>query len=455
MGGLRLKVVGSVILAAVFLYGGCVQRDSATVRPGGIEGRSGSDQTVPTINAQAFRGLGLLAFTQNGTLQVLNGSQGSVRTIKTNGKPSSPRWSSSGRWLAFSVSTSDSTGGPSDSKGTLTLADIGSDKQIQVEQLSVTGQGDYSWAPAADQLLVRVAASQQEDELWLVKPSGEPTLLARPGVAITGFGWSPDGAAIAYTTLMTNGEGMTGDLCLLSLNGPEERVVYHARDNGLQLAAWWPDGDGVVFWEGPLTSASLRADGAQLKALRLDPAKSLSLGQSLLYPDWIDWTASSELLWVEGSGRENWTNKTIATADVRSGIRTEVQHPNGWVRLDPAFSRSSDMIAFIQAPERASGQIDVVPEGAWAESRELWVARKDGSGAKKLDAGGVASPMWSEDGSHILYLRDSHLYLVPATGGAPVLVTSHIGSSGQPERSSYYGHFSLQDVLDWHQSRQP
>lgn len=322
-------------------------------------------------------------------------------------------------------------------------------RQAELEQLPIGGGADYAWAPGADELLVRTAAGQGGDELWLVKPSGEPTRLAHPKARITGFGWSPNGAAVAYTAVVASAEQTTGGLLTVAVNGAQERVVYTTRGSGLELAAWWPDGKGVVLWEVPLYSASLRADGSELKSLRLDSGKMVPLGQSLLYPDWLAWTSDSELLWVDGSGRDSWANKRLAMADVSSGQRSAVEQPDGIVRLDPSYSSATDLVAFVQAPKRAPGEADAASGVAWAEARELWVARKDGSEARKLDGGNVASPMWSQDGGRILYLRGGDLYLVPAAGGTPVLVAASVGASG--DKATYYGYSSAKDILDWHQ----
>ena len=69
---------------------------------------------------------------------------------------------------------------------------------------------------------------------------------------------------------------------------------------------------------------------------------------------------------------------------------------------------------------------DFSPDGEWVvhereganHRKDLWIARPDDSGARRLVEGGE-HPSWSPDGETILYTDQARLFTVPAEGGEP------------------------------------
>jgi hypothetical protein len=80
---------------------------------------------------------------------------------------------------------------------------------------------------------------------------------------------------------------------------------------------------------------------------------------------------------------------------------------------DPAWSRAGAM-AYVRS-----------------DRRQLWIADRDGAGARQLAAAGegVAAPRWLPDARHLVFVRDGRLWLLDATGagGAAVPVAGPLG----------------------------
>ena len=93
--------------------------------------------------------------------------------------------------------------------------------------------------------------------------------------------------------------------------------------------------------------------------------------------------------------------------------------------------------------------------------RRIWVMPVEGDSPAKPLADDPAYrdeyPLWSAEGSHILFVRmdaeDSvSLWLVPAEGGEPSLVVDGLEVVGGPPSGAwfgYYGYVDWQPLFDW------
>ena len=87
-------------------------------------------------------------------------------------------------------------------------------------------------------------------------------------------------------------------------------------------------------------------------------------------------------------------------------------------------------------------------------SRTLWIENADGTGAHPLTSAGqgICQPRWSKDGGHILYVKDSSLWLIGADGGDPVEICSPIAADDPTAGNfGYYGFISYGNQMAWFQ----
>jgi len=156
-----------------------------------------------------------------------------------------------------------------------------------------------------------------------------------------------------------------------------------------------------------------------------------------------------QALIVAGNDRENWTNKSLRLCDIESAACHALLTRPGTVDLDVDWAPHSNRIAFVRARDlgpvggfRSAGALQ-----GWVNTRMLWVAHADGTGAHEVTAAGrgIYRPRWSRDGRHVLYVRDNALWLIDVRGGAPVRILGPF--PGKPDYFGFYGH--VQWPMTW------
>lgn len=400
------------------------------------------DRPVPvppprSVDVQLQPGIGSLAAVIGGEL-VLSTAPGQVAFI-TDRRASNPAWSPDGAWVAYLA------GAPAPDR--LRAVDAGG-KQRPVgwpQFQTPLFPEDFAWSPREPVLAV-AGRDPERQGLWLARPDGTATLIAARDTFVDSFAWSPDGALLAYSVTVPHGQPWERGAALFTVPlaaGPPRKVL-EIPQGGIRLAGWWPDGNGVTYWETP-NSASLTADGVPLRSLPLrpEPGRPLDLITMLIYREWLSWGPDGHtLVAVAGAGREAYRTKRLVVVDAARGLVTPLPLPARTVQLDPAWSPAGGRIAFVQAGELESSGGTALQ--GWAESRTLWVIPPDGSRAVQVKqaGGGIYGPQWVDRGRRLLYVRDRALWLIDLDGGAPVLVARPLGGADASSAIGYYGHIS-------------
>jgi Tol biopolymer transport system component len=415
--------------------------------------------SVPTVaqeetaTSSAPSGLGKLAYVQGGDIWVRSLPDGEPQQLTTDDHNQGPRWSPSGEWLAFWK-----TG----SQVWLMRAD-GSDARPLTDGLDVP---IFAWAPTMD----RLAYVTDGGELHVVDADGaySATLVsAEPDQGGVGhIAWSPDGMWIAYEWWEQRSDSRRYQgLWKVSPGGGDLEELY---DSGVPergeaiLARWSDDGRFLIFWQGPVPSASILADGVPLYVLSTDGGAPAQLPETvLLHPDFIalDPADADRVAVVAGGYRGSWTNKMLRLIRISAGESVAITAPDEAVS-SPAWSPDGRRIAYVAMPDEGDlGGGDAARQGLMG--RCIWVAAVEGdSPARPLADDPVYRdeyPLWSAEGSHILFVRmdaeDSvSLWLVPAGGGEPSLVVDGlevVGGLPSDAWLGYYGYVDWQPLFDW------
>ncbi len=443
-GGLMFRRWAPALL--ILIIAGCADARRlappiSTPSPAVVPATAPALTTAPTVTATpaAFRGLGRLAFIRNGRLVLLDGE--AEREI-AGVNPSGPlEWSADGRWLAFRQEEGE--------KSRIMLLDATTGKVGEVPGVP-DPPVSYAWTPSGSGLAVSVPGG-----IWVIDDlaAAEPRLLASTETPAGGLTWSPDGSRIAWvrTLPFTDPESRSDVVEMVPASGGQP-VRWHVADGaGVNLAGWWPDGQGLLFWLRPAHCNSCAADGLRLRSMDLGK-KGVVLPITLMRQGWLSpLPDGNRVLLVQGGGRTTWDEKSLAVCAVETGDCTTLAQPDSAVSLDPALSPDGGQIAFVRATRRP-GQGGFASDREledWVASRTLWLSQPDGTRARQVAAagGGIYAPAWSGDGKHLLFIRDGRLWVLELETEEVALVTE----VGEPKSSfGYYGAMSWwSDRLAW------
>lgn len=198
------------------------------------------------------------------------------------------------------------------------------------------------------------------------------------------------------------------------------------------LVGWSPDSRWILFSIDPMSSASIAADGLELKTLNVASGRVVPVAQMLLDDDYLTWCGLDLVL---TAGRDR-----VATNDKRLVVATA---PDWRPR------------ALWSDPRRAFGSVACAPDGKsvavlsqaasddadfFHTKWQLWKVTLDGAHTL-LDAppAGYAdeSPRWSRDGTSLMFVREhkgvGQLMLI--RGGRAIGPFASLGYD-----LGYYGH---------------
>jgi len=182
--------------------------------------------------------------------------------------------------------------------------------------------------------------------------------------------WSPDGQRIAFRS----SSGPTAAPAALWLIGADGSGRRKVADNAVSRPTWSPAGRHIAFV----------AAGPTLTVVDVDSGAVRRIADHAGEPAW---SPDSARLAFEGSGRK--PAQIVAVGADGSGF-TDLSH-NGRFNRDPAWSKDGNWIAFVSG----GCQSPFLP--CLEANHEVYVMRKEGSGAVKLTHGvkWAAFPEWS------------------------------------------------------------
>jgi Tol biopolymer transport system component len=390
-----------------------------------------------------------VAYIQGGDLWVKELPEGEAKQLTSDGNISSPRWSPSGRWLAYL-------------KG----------DQLVVVQRSGAGArslergspvGRFAWSPTSD----TVAYSSRSGGLWVVSVSNgvEREIVSTPeevkGGGVRGLAWSPDGEWIAYES--QEGRAYQG-LWKIPAEGGEPVELYASgfpEKGEAILAGWSGDGRFLLFWQSDILSASALADGVPLYAVPVAGGPPVPLAEAVLvYSDFVAAQpfGGEQVALVAGGYRGAWTNKTLRVVLPATGEGETLTSPDQVVS-SPAWSPDGQRIAFSAMPDEGD-LVGGEDARLGMMNRRIWVGTvgSDSQPRQLTDDPAYRDeyPLWSADGSHVLFVRmndqdQTSLWLLPFGEDAPRLVVDELGPLPGPASDwfGYYGHVEWGSLFDW------
>jgi len=436
--------------------------------------------------------LGRIAYVQGGDIWIKSLPDGQPARLTNDGRNSEPRWSPSGRWLAFrkdrTVILQEECDMPKPQRE-FCRESVWQEQLWLVETSQDTGEAApstlrqlnegltvkaFAWSPVCD----RLAYVDAFGSLRAVDGGSgrESELLSKPrSDAVGAIVWSPDGASIGfeYSRNRAGAEGPERGLWKISSGGGEPSPLYIAATGQSEprLAAWSPTGRSLLFWQDDGQSA-ISADGAPLfsvpaagdAAPASEPAR-LDSAPTLLFTDFLapapagsipgsgEWVAV-----VAGAGAATWQDKqvVVARAMPQAGDSPEISPltPEDEAAISPAWSPDGAWLAYSAMPERAGLELDeaVPPE---LMQRRIWVSAAGASSRRRLtDSPGYRDefPLWSGDGRTLLFARldaagRASLWIVPAAGGTPQQMVGEITPA--PDPLGDFGHISWLQFFDW------
>jgi WD40-like Beta Propeller Repeat len=223
---------------------------------------------------------------------------------------------------------------------------------------------------------------------------------------------------------------------------PEDyRTVPGGTPGPLILVGWSPDSDWLLFSIDPMSSASIAADGLELRALDVATGRAVPVTTMLLNDDYLSWCGSTLVL-TAGDDRLATTNKQLVVATAPA-----------WKPhlLWPDAKRAFSSVAC--APDGRSLAVLSQPASLdfnfFHTKWQLWRVALDGAHTL-LDnpPAGFAdeSPRWSRDGKALLFVREHKGYgqLMLLRNGH---VTGPIANLGYS--LGYYGHHEWWQTASW------
>ena len=410
-------------------------------------GSAGLGLALPGWGAEAP--LGTIAFIQRDGLWIRDLPNGKPERLAGGAALESPRFSPSGQWIAYLQSDV-----------VYVVARHGGN------EIRVGGAGrGAQWLPNRDELLVGSPAGL--DVLTPVNKWSEPS--RRIAHARLPAVFSPQGTAIAYGDTVNSGTGRTGRLCRVALDKPEsEPRVLVSKDSSAQFPCVWSgDGKQILFWEDPDFSASLMADGLELFGVPADGGSAKSMGVStLVHNDMLSLSPDGTRLAITaGGGREDWQRKRIAVIDLNTAEISRLTDDRT-AAVCPSWCPRGDRIAFAAAPAPGTGAAvgGGEPARRLLEKRRIYMSGVSGTSMPRQLTNDALyrdeEPMWSADGSHILFGRidrgnNQTLWLMEADNPRPIQVAGPLYTNAGPlglheTWFGYYGYIDWRTMVDWY-----
>ena len=207
------------------------------------------------------------------------------------------------------------------------------------------------------------------------------------------------------------------------------------------LVGWSPDSRWIFFSIDPMSSASLMADGLQLRALEVATGRVVPVTDLLLDNDYLTWCGSTLVL-TAGGDRLATTNKRLVVASAPGWKPRALWADPKRAFASIACAPDGKSVAVLSQP--ASEDFDF-SHTKW----QLWRVSLDSSRTlldKPPTGSADESPRWSRDGSALLFVREHKGYgqLMLLRNGDVTGPVANLGYS-----LGYYGHHDWWQTASW------
>ena len=353
--------------------------------------------TGPAPRPEAYRDQPPLAYVSEGRVLVLDGKGSAPVRVRGVTDACCVAFSPDGYYVAF------------ERRGDLWVAEHDGSELHRVAR----SVGRWEWAPDGQALAIVRKASPGGtggsgiEFVGADDPDIRETQL--PGLRVLDMAWAGLGRRIAVSAVPagdTNHTGTVAQLFMLEVPGPYGEdcpalcpetplsvpVEHPEATSAPLLAGWSPNVENIALWTAP-------GNGATLGVVSPHGGGITPIAGTLVRRSWVQWSRNGDrLLVVEGTARETGAPRVLLLCTNGTACRP-IAGGNEAV-ADPAWSRSGGM-AYVRT-----------------DRRELWIANRDGADAHRVAAAGegVAAPRWLPDTRHLLFVRDSRVWLLDATG---------------------------------------
>ena len=403
--------------------------------------RPAPSPTVPP--ARAIPGHLALAL---GDQLLLDGSR-----LTEPGGVSTPVWSPSGDWVAYR------------NIGQRTVVVRAASGASRTDLATAIPNGPlrlFAWSPVEDLL----AIAPDNGGLYLYRPAnGESWAIPNVDGIVGSLAWSPSGDSLALVAMSDPAVQQPDELVVVAVADGAARVVVRGDQAHLELAGWWPDGNGLLYWEYPLASQSLAADGVPLRSLDLTTGTVTTL--TTMLPDrealaiGIPSKAEPAIVLAGGQGRQHWTGKHLVHCTLPTGTCQVLPVSNEErVTLFPSWSPDAGLVAFVEAPTLSEQPAESEALRSWIAARRLRIVHLDGSPAfsvpPELEAG-ILQARWVTSQTLLVLQAPApgtvRLLWLDAASGTVVELADLSGAIPDPPVDAYGAPIvRIADIVAWH-----
>ncbi len=332
-----------------------------------------------------------------------------------------------------------------DGKRNLTVDDLFQIKDVGDPQVSPDGK----WV-AYTVTATLFKEEKSETQIWMVPfAGGEPIPMTAKGNSASRPRWSQDGKYLSF--LSTRGEGKP-QVWLLDRQGGEAQQLTEV-SQGVGSYDWSPDGTRLVL--------EIQDPSPEEIAARKDEEQGVKPARARTQPPWVIDRLQTKQDYV---GYLDHRRTHLYVFEVKAKKLTQVtsgDYDDG----SAAWSPDGRFIAFVSNRDKE-------PDATF--NTEIWLVASDNPDQGRTlvrltdNPGEDQDPVWSPDGKSVAYVTSIEpklfwyatrfLAVVPAKGGAPVLLTRKLDRNVSSPRYAPDGrsiYFSLEDSCEQQLARIP
>lgn len=304
--------------------------------------------------------------------------------------------------------------------------------------------------------------------MWTDTPGQPPKLVDDVGGARVGdVAWSPDGTQLAVDATVTGGgtpaRRPVSSLDVVTSTGGPVTTRYRSSSACLELAGWWPDGGGLLFWRDPGCSTSVAADGLALESLPAGSSTPATLATTLVGAAWWAPASGTTVAVVAGGGRSVWqAGRHVEVCQLATATCTGVPTAAATVSLAPSWTATGALdfaVASAVGPFGPDGTADYSPAwmARWDATSRLWTEPPGGTPHPLAGAGpGALLAVPAAAGTSTVLVRDDALWLLDPAARADTVAVAVAGPLfSVPAPSGYYGQVPWRGTFAWSEAAGP